>query len=320
MAKRVPFKTFATQIIKHYGEGPLTRGQLRTFAADKGWQVPSEAWSYKADRGLFDIKPPQAVKINLNEKDSSEVAEKFEDMRSLTEVVVKGFRPSLIITGNAGIGKTYEVTDVLSKNYLIQGRDYAFVKGKSSPYGLYVTLFLNRDKIVVFDDCDAIFKNDDSTNILKAALDSYSKRVISWSSKSTINVSKMSEPEKEVIAEMALDGILAGDDSVKLPSEFEFTGRVIFISNLQREQMEGAILSRSLNIDMTLTDSEVFERIHQVLDGMEGSKEVKEQVVASLIKSYESGAISLPTLRSVANSVGILSSGVKNAERLLSYC
>lgn len=45
--------------------------------------------------------------------------------------------------------------------------------------GLYMALFINRDKLIVFDDCDSVFGNIDSVNILKAALDSYDTRMVS---------------------------------------------------------------------------------------------------------------------------------------------
>ena len=50
--------------------------------------------------------------------------------------------------------------------------DWAHIKGKASPLSMYTALFKYKNKIIVFDDCDSVFKNKDSVNILKSALDS----------------------------------------------------------------------------------------------------------------------------------------------------
>ena len=60
----------------------------------------------------------------------------------------------------------------------------------------------------------------------------------------------------------------ADKDSQKMPSEIEFKGGVIFISNIPKDKMEQAIISRSLTIDVTLSRGEMFERIELVLDNI----------------------------------------------------
>jgi hypothetical protein len=98
-------------------------------------------------------------------------------------------------------------------------------------------LFNNNGKIVIFDDCDSAFKDPISANILKGALDSNGKRIITWGAESR-------------------------DESI--PSRFEFYGKVIFISNLPLDKFPQAILSRSMLVDLTLTDIELVDRIEQV--------------------------------------------------------
>jgi hypothetical protein len=108
------------------------------------------------------------------------------------------------------------------------------VKGYSTAKGLYRTLFENNNSIVVFDDCDAVLKDPVALNILKGALDSYGKRIISWN------------------ADMR-------DDD--LPRSFEFKGRVIFISNLDQDKIDQAIRSRSMMIDLTMNVDQKLERM-----------------------------------------------------------
>jgi hypothetical protein len=141
--------------------------------------------------------------------------------------------------------------------------DYLVVKGKTSTFGLYETLFLYHDKLVIFDDCDDVFASGDSRNLLKAALDSYDKRIISWNSKITMNTSGMKDAEKQMYDDSLRTAMLQGvwdPKEQKMPSEFEFKGGVIFISNIPKDKMEQAIISRSLTIDVTLSRGEMFEK------------------------------------------------------------
>ena len=121
---------------------------------------------------------------------------------------------------------TYSVTQHLESfgKHKNEPNGYIIFKGTSSPFGLYRALYHHRNQIVVFDDCDAILKDDVASNILKAALDSYDVREITWMSKSTFNPGDMSEEEIEnkIVEES------------KYPSKFEFRGQIIFISNIHK--------------------------------------------------------------------------------------
>lgn len=132
---------------------------------------------------------------------------------------------------------TMDTTDVREAPEL-EG-DYHYVKGYSSAKGLFRTLFENRRKLIVFDDCDAAWKNETGANILKAALDSDEDRWITWN--------------------------VEGSDNAGLPKRFLFEGRVIFISNVASEDFPQPLISRSLRADIELTIEETFERMRQIL-------------------------------------------------------
>jgi len=192
------------------------------------------------------------------------INERFEFIEQFVKMVAMGVSNSLIVAGPGGLGKTHTVTNTLQamgKREMGIGDvdgDYIFVKGHSTAKALYRTLFENNGKTIIFDDCDSVFKDPIGANILKAALDSYDKRVISWNA-------EFSERED-------------------LPNRFEFVGRVIFISNLAGNQMPQAILSRSLKCDVSMTLQEKVERIATVVMSDEFmpqySKDVKKDVVA----------------------------------------
>jgi hypothetical protein len=114
---------------------------------------------------------------------------------------------------------------------------FTMVKGYSTAKGLYRTLFENNKSIIVFDDCDAVLKDPVALNLLKGALDSYGKRVISWN------------------ADMR-------DDD--LPRSFNFEGRVIFISNMDQSRIDQAIRSRSMMIDLSMTLDQKIDRMEHI--------------------------------------------------------
>ena len=120
---------------------------------------------------------------------------RFEFVEKLVNMVAAGVQPSAVITGEGGLGKTYTVTKTLESAgfkdisdladfqvgaVLSMRKCFTMVKGYSTAKGLYRTLFENNKSIIVFDDCDAVLKDPVALNLLKGALDSYGKRIISW--------------------------------------------------------------------------------------------------------------------------------------------
>lgn len=169
---------------------------------------------------------------------SYNINQRFGFLKQLTGLVIDRVTPSLIVTGEGGLGKTHSVMEVISEKGLY---DFEWVqfKGYSTARGLYNTLYDNKDKLIVFDDCDSILEDRVAVNILKSALDSYESRKISW-------MSRMSR----------------GDE---YPQQFDFTGQIIFISNKPMSSIDGAILSRSLTVDLSMTPEEKIERMLYIL-------------------------------------------------------
>lgn len=166
------------------------------------------------------------------------INERFTFLNKLTGMVVDGLTPSLIITGEGGLGKTHSILSVIKEKDLYPF-EYHIIKGYSTARGLYNTLYDNNHKLIIFDDCDSILEDKVAINILKSALDSYETRKISW-------MAKMNKNDE-------------------YPQQFNFTGRIIFISNKSKEDMNEAILSRSLTVDLTMTPSDKVERMSAIL-------------------------------------------------------
>lgn len=235
----------------------------------------------------------EAVAVATEKSNRFSINTRFGFVEKLVTMVSAGVQPSAVITGEGGLGKTYTVTKTLESNgykdisslaefevgAVINTRKcFTMVKGYSTAKGLYRTLFENNKSIIVFDDCDAVLKDPVALNLLKGALDSYGKRIISWN------------------ADMR-------DDD--LPRSFEFTGRVIFISNMDQSRIDQAIRSRSMMIDLSMTLDQKIERMEHIALSAEFlpeyDKKIKTDALA-LIREIKDDCkeISLRTLIAVA--------------------
>jgi len=187
--------------------------------------------------------------------------ERFDILTEMTRAVRRGDVRAMIVSGPPGVGKSFGVEEVLSKDGIFdvlgeRKPKYEVVKGAMSAIGLYKKLyeFSDAKHVLVFDDCDSILLEDLSLNILKGALDSSKKRFISWNTDSRI---------------LRSEGI---------PDRFEFKGAAIFITNIKFEHVKSkklrdhldALESRCHYLDLTMdTTREKLLRIKQIVgDGM----------------------------------------------------
>ena len=221
----------------------------------------------------------------------------FNNLERLTKMVGRGIQPSLVITGGAGLGKTYLVKKTLTDMGLEEAKQFVHFKGRATAAGLFVTLYENSDKIIVLDDCDSVFKDMDAVNMLKAALDSYDTRKLSYIS---------TKPLKDAY----------GDP---VPRHFEFTGKIIFISNISQSKLDDAIKSRSFVSDISMNTKQMFQRIDDLKDQIETKipNEVKDkalEIMKGLEKKYDGVEINL---RSFIKACRICAMGFENAEGMV---
>ena len=226
--------------------------QSGKYVAMADGKVITQTKSLRRAQRLLKAHLAGLVQMEQEEQDSGlqfSVADRFAFVEALSTMVATGKAPSAIITGEGGIGKTFTVTKTLRDLGLVSSNDpeaentapskvFTMVKGYSTPMALYRTLYENSDRIVVFDDCDSIMKDPTAINLLKAALDSYSKRIVSWNSEQR------------------------GND---LPSSFQFHGGVVFISNHTLGTLDQAIRTRALCVDLSMTADQKLERMEQIV-------------------------------------------------------
>ena len=237
------------------------------------------------------------------------INERFGFVGDMVTMLAQGDQASVVITGPGGLGKTFNVLSTLQKNGMqdltsleefMEGtvvstkKSFVIIKGYSTPKGLYRALYENRNGVIVFDDCDSVLRDPVSLNLLKAALDSYDRRVISWRAD------------------------IRDDD---LPTSFEFKGRVIFISNMSANQLDQAILTRSLVVDLTMTNTQKVERMRFLLsqsDFMpEYEREFKQDAMDLIAKLQDE--VKELSLRTLIQVTKIRKSNGKNWKNLAEY-
>jgi hypothetical protein len=151
---------------------------------------------------------------------------------------------------NPETGKPFVFFD--EDKHQVGSDDYDVIKitGKATTAGLYKNLFQHNGKLVLFDDCDEVLKDDNSVNMFKGALDSTGDGTIS-------NLSGRA---------------IKGDDGNPIPQRYKFTGRAIFISNLSAKELPQPLKSRSLRVDLSMDADQTMERIKEIASHKESGK------------------------------------------------
>lgn len=227
----------------------------------------------KIDRRIDQLKAIIAT-TEKAEKESDKITSEdlkidiFKAIELYTIQVARGKSNSLIVSGQAGVGKTSVVTDTLKSIGMQPDVHYYKSTGTVTTAGLYEVLFKNRNRLVIFDDCDAVLKDADSVNLLKGALDTYPVRELSKLTKgNTFDSTGMSDLEIQQEWEES-DGRL-------LPNRFQFSGQIIFISNLAEDKFDDAILSRSLHVDVNLSKEEIIKRMREIMSRISPELDIK---------------------------------------------
>ena len=169
---------------------------------------------------------------------------RFGMLDKLTRGCIANDIRSMIVVGAPGVGKTFTVESILENTPDLK---FEIVKGGLSAVELYKMGYRNRHpgSVVIIDDADSIFSDEEGLSILKAMCDSSSTRRVSW----------------------LKDSSTLREDEV--PQTYDFQGSFIFISNIdfQRYIDTGgnkyvvhfeALMSRSLYLDLRVHDRQAI--------------------------------------------------------------
>lgn len=243
---------------------PVSKGRKGYFVTVDGAELTGQVGR---NIRVLVPSPQHVVELDAKSAESDEQAierirKRFEILDTMTDAIANQNARGLIVSGPPGVGKSFGVEKILDEYEAMhklqggQGTRTEVVKGSMTPIGLYQTLFMNSSKgdILVFDDCDSILFDEVCLNMLKAVLDSGERRTISWKSES---------------AALRREGI---------PDRFDFKGGVIFITNVNFENVRSkkiqdhlaALMSRCHYIDLEMdSERDRFLRIEQIIrDGM----------------------------------------------------
>ena len=235
-----------------------------------------------------EIKPDEEIKESLYEYGNPTVV--FKNLDLYVQLIVNTETTSLIIAGQPGVGKTYTVTNSLEK----YNADYIKITGRSTAHALYVALYENNGKIILFDDCDKVLFDTDAISILKAALDSIPKRKISWLSK----------------------GEIKSDDGKIIPDSFEFTGKCIFITNSPLKKIDQALCSRSMVIEVAFTPEDMLKYLNTIVENIDIDcpSDVKHQALDFIAIAYRQGYDVELSVRSIIKAIHIESLNISITE------
>lgn len=225
------------------------------------------------------FEPKLVVSNETDEEIEAKLVERFDILEMLTEAAIDGEARSVIVSGPAGLGKSFTVEERLSAWDPEETR-HTIVKGYVKATGLYKLLWQHRhvNQVIVFDDADSIFFDDTSLNMLKAVCDTTEKRKVSY---------------------LAEFNMVDEETAELIPRQFEFNGTIVFISNMDWDAQidKGsklaphlqAMISRSHYIDLAMKSRrDYLIRIRQVVrQGLLSSRGIDKEGELAVMKFIE---------------------------------
>lgn len=196
------------------------------------------------------------------EEASRRIAVRYTALERLGTKIVNGQIESLIVSGPPGLGKSFSMDRAIQKTGRVRhngiepiedaSNAYDHISGGCSAPGLYHSLWNMRNGgLLMLDDCDTIFYDDQARNLLKIATDSSKARLLSWRKQA--------------------DWLYA----YGISRTFDFKGHVVFLTNIDFEQVIKkqnkdtehfkALIDRSRYLCLTIrTQRDFMIRIRQV--------------------------------------------------------
>ena len=219
----------------------------------------------EADKALFEHLQNEAISNYMKEMDALQ----HEEMAKLktgetpvidgyywvidqfVRIIGTGHTNCLILSGKAGMGKTFRVIRVLSKD----GIEFQYNAGCKSPLALYKYLYEHRnDELIIMDDVYGLVDDERALAVLMAASWSATgERILSWDTTSG-----------------KLDDV---------PPKFQFTSRIIIcINNVEDNPKVRALASRSLHVEINFTYKQILAIMGEIARQPKQNLTIEERI------------------------------------------
>jgi hypothetical protein len=170
------------------------------------------------------------------------IIERFETYHRMVIGASEGAITATIVSGAAGIGKSYTAEWALEHARETKGTSFKIIRGAINALDLYEQAYRYRNprQVIVLDDADRIFDDEDGLNLLKCLLDTSVERKVNW----------MTDHPR-----------FKGEDA--LPKEFTYAGAMLFLTNKNFQdyidsaygryvEHMSALMSRSIYLDLKM--------------------------------------------------------------------
>ena len=305
-----------------------------------------EHFQMEGANGLFMEEPEESVEFDINTR--------FEFLETLVKMIVDKNIPSLLITGEGGLGKTFTVKKVINDcgldDVAIHMEERRALMAKFEEELIkYEEAKKLAEKVAKRkknpNDADQgeievppLPKAPDNRNVgdyifIKGYSTAKALYRILYENRDKICVfddcdSIQKDANAVNLIKAAADSYddrwvswYAENPNSDLPSSFRFEGQIIFISNLSYHHVDQAIRSRSMCVDLSMTVDQKIERMSRIVESEafmpEVSKEHKADALAFL--NEKRNVVRDLTLRSLISVAKIRASDAPNWSMLAEY-
>ena len=260
MMKMLLTKLPGVPILGTFQEGEMSREELTGWVSlvtmvlsglvmifSLGYVLYTKVTAYRAEHGAANKVEKEINQKLFGAQTGQEPA--FNVYSKVINVINDLLKPNsksngCIIYGPPGMSKTYIVRRTLYFNK-IPASKYIIAKGAAlSVMAVYQFLYNNRNRLIIFDDFDKPLVDEEIINLLKSALDSYPKRILSLVQETSAR---------------------SGELSSRTPNRFVFTGKIIILTNKSKDDINTALMSRVPTIELNFNSKEVIKIVGQML-------------------------------------------------------
>lgn len=264
-------------------------------------------------------KAQKAISLEIAKKYGLTVDDKWDGYENDCNMLLDGELGlrAVMAYGTGGVGKTFVLeSKILPARKYIEydaeldmqkgGDEYDYVKigGKIGSKETQRLMYEHRNKLLIFDDCDSMWNDEGLINVLKNTLDTSGQGKCQWAQ-------RLPETSKG-----------AGDE---VPTVFKFNGRMIFITNLSKDELaaRGAspiAESRAASSNLTMNMEQTIERLQKIAPYITLKDENREEMKDIQLEDKMAGLEALKEVAHLAKieqlNTRVLTGIIANARRM----